>query len=101
MPAEGVSTEPRAEVRGAAPRASIAGRGWGRPILAFVHRAPFISFFLLVVLSNVVGSYFNITYNRHLIIEHHLQPEEVRTFWGLIVPDYNCCAYTLCFGLII
>lgn len=88
-------------MREAAPRASFAGRGWGRPILAFVHRAPFVSFFLLVVLSNVVGSYFNITYNRHLIIEHHLEPEEVRTFWGLMVPVYNCGAYTVCFGLIV
>lgn len=73
---------------------------WGRPVLAFARRWPFLSFCLLVVLSNVVGSYFNITYNRELVVEHNLSPAQTDAFWKVLY-GYNAVGYTVCFGLIL
>ena len=46
-----------------------------------VRRWNFVFFVLLVVLSNVVDSYFNIAYNRGLIVHHYL--DEAQRLQGL------------------
>jgi adenylate cyclase len=73
---------------------------WGRPVLAFARQWPFLSFFLLVVLSNVVGSYFNIAYNQELIVEPFLTGPQRAAFWNVLY-TYNALAYSIGFGLIV
>ncbi len=64
-------------------------------------RRPFLSFLLLVFLSNAVGSYFNIAYNRELIVRRSLTPAQVDAFWRVLVPAYNLAAYPLALGLVL
>jgi adenylate cyclase len=63
-------------------------------------RWPFASFFILVVLSNAVGSYFNIEYNLRLIVRHFLDDAQRAAFWRVLYA-YNAAAYAICFTLII
>jgi adenylate cyclase len=79
----------------------MAGNGTrsGRRVLAALHRWPFASFILLVILSNLVGSWFNIAYNERLIVRHHLTPAQRDAFWHVMVPAYNLVAYPI--GLIV
>jgi adenylate cyclase len=72
-----------------------------RRALAAIHRWPFASFFLLVILSNLVGSYFNIAYNERLIVRHHLTVAQRDAFWNVMVPAYNLVAYSVAFLVIV
>src|SRR5262245_48793169 len=63
-----------------------------RWIFELARRHPFIGFVLVVILSNVTGSYFNVTYNQELIVSR-LTPEQVEAFWALF-RSYNAVAYT-------
>lgn len=65
----------------------------GGLLLSAARRHPFLAFCLLVVLSNVVGSYFNITYNQRLIVGHYLDESQRAAFWKVLYL-YNAVAYT-------
>jgi adenylate cyclase len=62
-------------------------------IFSLARRHPFAGFFLLVILSNVAGSYFNVTYNQELIVSRLTEPQ-ARAFWRIVLPTYNAVAYT-------
>jgi adenylate cyclase len=88
----------------AAPAASggiAVRRGFRASLRRTAQRHPFLAFLAIVILSNAVGSYFNITYNHHLIIEYALTPAQARAFWRVIVPAYNGLGYALGLGLIV
>lgn len=65
----------------------------GGLLIRFLHERPFISLFLLVALSNVAGSVFNILYNRQLIVERFLDEDQRWVFFNIAVPAYNLLAY--------
>src|SRR5262245_29867976 len=69
-----------------------------RELAAPWRRWPFVTFFLLAVVSNVFGSLFNIFYNRYLIVEIHLSPAQ-KDAWDWVLIAYNVVAYPLCLGL--
>src|SRR5262249_20080608 len=72
---------------------------WLLPLKSFARRRPFVALFLMIVLSNVAGSYFNFMYNDHLIVRHTLDEDQRRVFWNVVAPVYNFVAYPLCLGL--
>ncbi|HXG12272.1 MAG TPA: adenylate/guanylate cyclase domain-containing protein [Gemmataceae bacterium] len=76
------------------------GQCWMRLPLALVYRRPFLCFFLLGVLCNLVGSAFNFVYNKLLIIDV-LSAEQRAAFWNWIAPGYNVVAYPLGLGVML
>ncbi len=69
------------------------------PILTMARRWPFVFLVLLVVLSNVVGSYFNITYNQGLIVHHYLDEAQKLAFSRVTV-GFNIVAYGVAMGML-
>ncbi len=73
-----------------------------RGLTALARRWPFVTFFLLAVVSNVFGSIFNITYNLNLIVGIHLKGNAAQlAAWEWVLQGYNLVAYPLCLGLLI
>ena len=64
-----------------------------------VRRWPFVSLFLLIVLSNVVGSLFNVAYNYYLIIRY-LEPGQQQAF-DRVLRVYNLLAYPVCLAVVV
>jgi adenylate cyclase len=68
---------------------------------AFARRCPFVSLVLVILVSNVAGSFFNFFYNTKLIVERDLNPGQRETFWNQAAPLYNVMAYPLCMSLLV
>jgi adenylate cyclase len=66
----------------------------------FARHRPFFTMFLLVVVSNAAGSYFNFAYNAYLVVPY-LTHEQREVFWKVASPLYNLVAYPTCLGLMI
>src|SRR5438045_2913956 len=77
----------------------------GRGVTALAHflasRFPFVSLFVLIFLSNGVGSLFNIGYNKLLIEQHYMSDAQKTAFESVALPIYNCIAYPLGIALTI
>ena len=78
------------------PRGSIR-----ETLRAAARRCPLCAVFLIIILSNAVGSFFNIHYNHHLIVEYNLTDAQREAFWRVLIPAYNLVAYPIGFGLIL
>jgi adenylate cyclase len=77
-------------------------RGWLlRGLDPLVARMPFVMLFLVIFLSNAVGSYFNISYNLELIVAHHLDAAQKDVFKHVALPLYNAVVYPVGIGLTI
>ncbi len=76
----------------APPAAGRPPRPW--PPAALARRRPFVTFFLLALLSNASGSVFNIVYNHHLIVKAYLNAAQ-QDAWPVLVLAYNLAAYPL------
>ena len=72
--------------------------GW---LDACARRYPFAALFLVMIVSNVFGSLFNISYNQSLIVERHMSKEQQRVFWEVAAPWYNVIAYPACVGAMV
>src|SRR5262245_38179315 len=72
--------------------------GWLR---ALARRHPFIMLFLLAVVSNLSGSFFNIAYNTYLIVHGLLNEEQVWVFEHVALPLYNVIAYPAGLGVLV
>jgi adenylate cyclase len=70
--------------------------------MSLPRRHPLVAFFVLAVLSNAAGSVFSILYNKWLIVQHYLEPNErqVEAFWHTVLV-YNLVAYPICVALIV
>jgi adenylate cyclase len=68
--------------------------------VAFAERWPFLAFFLVIVLSNGVGSLFNILYNLALIVNLYLNEHQKQAFTWLLYA-YNATAYLYCIGVVV
>jgi adenylate cyclase len=66
-----------------------------------VQRRPFVTLFLLVFLSNIVGSFFNVEYNRRLIVQYLMDEHQRDAFRHVALPVYNAIAYPVGIGLMI
>jgi adenylate cyclase len=86
--------QPDADSRGPA-------RPWSRRVYVFFRRWPFLSLFLIVVASNAAGSFFNITYNKLLIVEGVLDPMQKDAFEHVALPLYNLLAYPICLAIVL
>src|SRR5690349_4286421 len=75
-------------------RDSFATALW-RLLLRFVTSHPYISFFLIVFVSNAFGSAFNIVYNVELIVNRYLDERQAIIFHQIALPIYNLIAYPL------
>jgi adenylate cyclase len=71
------------------------------PFDRVAHRRPFIYWFLLVVISNLAGSVFNIVYNLELIVNRLMDERQRAVFGRVALPIYNLVAYPVCLGLMI
>ena len=76
-----------------------SGGRWSRRFDAAVQRWPFVAVFLVIFASNIVGSVFNIDYNRQLIVERLMDAGQQHVFSNIAFPVYNALAYTLGIGL--
>ena len=65
----------------------------------FARRFPFAAFFVVVIFSNLAGSFFNFFYNTLLIVQRFMDAEQKAAFEDIAVPLYNVVAYPL-FGAI-
>ncbi len=74
---------------------------WARPLYACARRCPFLSLFLLVILSNAAGSVFNILYNHQLIVGRYLDDAQRAAFSGVALPLYNLLAYPICLSVML
>ena len=63
------------------------------------HRWPFPTLFVLVVLSNVAGSLFNVAYNYYLIVRHLDVPQQEA--FERVLRVYNAVAYPVCLALVV
>ncbi len=66
-----------------------------RGLFAFARRRPFLCFFLLILASNLAGSFFNITYNQQLIVARYLDQSQKEVFQWVALPAYNLLAYPI------
>jgi adenylate cyclase len=78
-----------------------ARAGLKHSIDALVQRFPFVTLFLLVFVSNIAGSVFNIGYNSQLIVGRHMDPDQQAVFQNVALPIYNAIVYPLGIGAII
>jgi adenylate cyclase len=67
--------------------------GRGGILFRLVRKAPFLSLFALLLLSNAAGSIFSFFYNVQLIIGRLLDEHQQAAFWDVAVPAYNLSAY--------
>jgi adenylate cyclase len=68
-------------------------------LVRLCNRHPFVSIFLLLFVSNLAGSVFNISYNKALIMARHMDPGQQHVFEDVAIPIYNVVAYPVCLGL--
>ncbi len=66
---------------------------------SFAQRHPFVYLFLLLGLSNVAGSVFNILYNLQLIVNSVMDRAQKAAFQDVALPIYNVFAYPICLGV--
>jgi adenylate cyclase len=74
----------------------VAGWAW-----TVAMRFPFVTLFLIVFLSNVLGSLFNFFYNTQLIVDCCMDDQQKAVFWEIASPLYNVVAYPAGVGLTI
>ncbi|MBI3407424.1 MAG: adenylate/guanylate cyclase domain-containing protein [Planctomycetes bacterium] len=67
----------------------------------FAQRRPFLTLYLLAILSNVGGSAFSFIYNYFVIVKRYLNDEQTHIFWNVAGPVYNVAAYPFCLALMI
>jgi adenylate cyclase len=77
------------------------GKPWARRVYAFFRRWPFLSLFLIVVASNAAGSFFNISYNKLLVVDRVLDERQRAVFENVALPSYNLLAYPICLGIVV
>ena len=65
---------------------------------ALVKRWPFSTLLLLIFVSNVFGSVFNIGYNRELIINRLMNEQQQAVFHNVAFPLYNMIVYPIGLG---
>jgi adenylate cyclase len=70
---------------------------WG-PLHRLALRYPFAVFLLLVLLSNIAGSAFSISYNLGFI-QKYMDQAQRDAFNNVAIPLYNAVAYPVCFGI--
>jgi adenylate cyclase len=86
----------------ARPRRDEPRRGWLLLALDWLAgRVPFVTLFIVIFLSNAVGSVFNIGYNTGLIVKYHLDPRQQQVFHDVALPLYNAIVYPIGIGLTI
>src|SRR5262245_41202877 len=83
------------------PPPAVPAKPWTRTFYAFARRWPFLTLFLLVAASNAAGSFFNIYYNKLLIVETYLDARQKDVFEHVALPLYNLLAYPICLGLVL
>jgi adenylate cyclase len=82
------------------PNPPAPAKPWARLAYACARRWPFLTLFLLIVLSNAAGSFFNIYYNKLLIVER-LDQRQKEVFEQVALPLYNLLAYPVCLGVVL
>jgi adenylate cyclase len=70
-------------------------------LLEVVDRRPFLVLFLLILLSNLTGSFFNGAYNVSLIVNRYMDDRQRHVFWDIAIPGYNVVMYPLGIGCIV
>jgi adenylate cyclase len=81
------------------PAAPAEPRRPGSRLLALADRWPFLSLFLVALLSNLVGSVFNLLYNHQLIEGFTTRTAAQKEAFWVTVFLYNGLAWPLCLGL--
>ncbi len=67
---------------------------------AFALRFPFPALVVVIIGSNLAGSFFNFFYNTQLIVDRLFDAQQKAVFWGLAAPIYNLVAYPLFLALL-
>src|SRR5262249_47382030 len=77
-----------------------ARRGWLGPWHATARRYPIALLVVLMLASNVFGSFFNVMYNNHVIATNFTQGQQ-EVFETVAIPVYNVVAYPVCLGVML
>ena len=85
-------------IRRATPRQRWSPLRW---LEDFARRCPFLALFLVMIVSNLFGSVFNVFYNVNLIVDRHMDERQRRVFWDVAAPVYNAIAYPACVGAMV
>jgi adenylate cyclase len=72
-----------------------------RWLRAAADRYPFVLLFLVILGSNLVGSFFNSAYNTDLILKRCMDERQRAAFWNVAFPLYNAVVYPIGIGLTI
>ena len=70
----------------------LSRRGLWGPLHVLALRYPFAMFLLLVLLSNVAASVFNIAYNKGFIEGQFMDAAQTEAFERIAIPLYNAIA---------
>lgn len=79
--------------------AAVGRRGLWGPLHVLAVRYPFAMFLLLVLVSNLTASVFNVAYNTTFIAAHFMDEAQSAVFEHVAIPLYNAVAYPACFAL--
>jgi adenylate cyclase len=91
---------PREEGESAlSPDGEPPGSGLIQRAKTFAASHPSAALLLIVIVSNLMGSWFNIAYNERLIVRHQLTEAQRDVFWRVMVPAYNAVAYPIALGI--
>ena len=74
---------------------------WILPAKTLAANHPSAALLLIVIFSNLMGSWFNIAYNERLIVRHQLTDVQRDVFWRVLVPVYNAVAYPIALGVVL
>ena len=67
----------------------------------FAANHPSAALLLIVIFSNLMGSWFNIAYNERLVVRNQLTDAQRDVFWRVMVPVYNAVAYPIALGVVL
>lgn len=80
-------------------------RGWFHSLKKrwnrFTLRRPFMAVILILVLSNVASTIFNVTYNLYVIVRQVMDERQQSVFENAALPLYNALAYPIGFGVVV
>src|SRR4030095_15309096 len=68
---------------------------WMLRAKTFAANHPSAALLVIVIVSNLMGSWFNIAYNERLIVRRQLTEAQRDVFWRVMVPVYNAVAYPI------
>src|SRR5438128_792501 len=69
-------------------------------LASFAGQKPFLTLYLLLILSNAGGSAFSFIYNAQVILPL-LNADQLRVFWNVAGPVYNVLAYPIAVTLMV